>query len=62
MCTAAGRVTPATQLDHIVPKAKGGTDSVDNLQPLCKPCHDNKTIQDSGGKIRPKIGLDGWPE
>jgi hypothetical protein len=31
------------QIDHIVPIANGGKNSVDNLQPLCKKCHTNKT-------------------
>ena len=42
-CLSHDRVTPANQVDHIVPRAKGGTDDMDNLQALCKPCHDAKT-------------------
>lgn len=55
------RVTPANQVDHIIPKAKGGTDDPANLQAICKECHDEKTIRDNGGKPKPTIGLDGWP-
>lgn len=55
------RPTPATQVDHITPKAKGGTDDEDNLQSLCAPCHEAKTIKDTGGKPRVAIGADGWP-
>lgn len=43
MCDDRGRVTLATEVDHIVPKAKGGTDAWDNLQPLCSDCHREKT-------------------
>lgn len=60
-CLAKGRVTAANQVDHIVPKAKQGTDDHNNLQSLCKPCHDAKTIIDNGGKPRPTYGADGWP-
>ena len=60
-CLAKGRVTAANQVDHIVPKAKQGTDDLDNLQSLCKPCHDAKTIIDNGGKPRLTYGADGWP-
>ena len=33
----------ATEIDHIIELAAGGTNSLDNLQPLCKPCHKQKT-------------------
>jgi 5-methylcytosine-specific restriction protein A len=29
--------------DHIVPKAQGGQDRLDNLQTLCSKCHREKT-------------------
>ncbi len=62
-CFATGRVTVATQVDHILPKAKGGTDELSNLQSICVPCHKSKTIKDAGGVAKPKpvYGLDGWP-
>jgi 5-methylcytosine-specific restriction endonuclease McrA len=28
--------------DHIVPKAKGGADTIDNLQPMCSHCNMKK--------------------
>ena len=42
-CQATGRVTPATDVDHVRPKAEGGTDAVENLQPLCRSHHIAKT-------------------
>jgi 5-methylcytosine-specific restriction protein A len=47
-CLEHGRVTPGNEVDHITPKAKGGTDDMDNLQTLCTPCHTIKTIKDNG--------------
>jgi 5-methylcytosine-specific restriction protein A len=41
-----GQLTPATQVDHIIPKAQGGTDHPENLQSLCAPCHSRKTQQE----------------
>ena len=57
------RVTPATEVDHIIPKAKGGTDDLDNLQAINKECHKRKTTKENGGsiKMKIKIGNDGWP-
>lgn len=45
-CLRAGRVTVATDVDHIKPKADGGTDDDDNLECKCGPCHDAKTIEE----------------
>ena len=61
LCAAAGRVQLAHEVDHITPKAKGGTDEEGNLQALCSPCHQRKTIEETGRKVRPSIGADGWP-
>ena len=34
---------PATDVDHKVPYAEGGTDDPDNLGAICQPCHKAKT-------------------
>lgn len=47
MCKAAGQVTPAVLVDHIQPIADGGALLDDNnLQSLCRRCHDVKTAED----------------
>lgn len=43
VCRLAGRLTVAVMVDHIKPKAEGGTDDLDNLRAICKACHDVKT-------------------
>ena len=62
-CKAEKRVTLASEVDHIVSKAKGGTDDPDNLQAISKACHKRKTIEEQGGTMKPrvKIGIDGFP-
>ena len=50
-CDAEGRVTPATDLDHIIPH-KGDMSlfwDSHNWQPLCKSCHSRKTVLEDGG-------------
>lgn len=52
-CMKAGRYTKATVVDHIVPH-RGSQDlfwDQSNWQPLCKPCHDRKTLTED---IRPE--------
>ncbi len=60
-CRAKGVIVPSVVPDHIVALTNGGTDDDENIQCLCKPCHDAKTVQDLGYRARPTIGLDGWP-
>lgn len=48
-CLKIGRLSLATEVDHITPKALGGEDEYDNLQAICKQCHMRKTAQEGGG-------------
>lgn len=43
-CRAENRLRPATEVDHVVPKAQGGTDALDNLQAINRDCHRRKTV------------------
>jgi 5-methylcytosine-specific restriction protein A len=61
MCHVKGRVTAATEVDHIKPKAKGGTDELSNLQPACQPCHKAKSAAEMGRTPRVRYGPDGYP-
>ncbi|MEG3851200.1 group II intron reverse transcriptase/maturase [Microcoleus sp. herbarium19] len=42
------------EVDHVIPKSKGGKDSYDNLQLLHRHCHDEKTTKD--GSLGNKSG------
>jgi 5-methylcytosine-specific restriction protein A len=70
-CAAKGIATFATQVDHITPRHKGGTEAASNLQSICAPCHTLKTAQESAEargavfsghvRVKKRIGVDGWP-
>lgn len=66
-CLGKGQVTAATEVDHVMSKAKGGKDEMGNVQAICSDCHREKTARESaeaqGRTYRPRvaIGTDGWP-
>jgi 5-methylcytosine-specific restriction enzyme A len=45
-CRDAGLVTLATAVDHVLPKALGGTDELSNLQAICHACHKAKSARE----------------
>lgn len=59
VCVTPGCGKPATVADHIVPRSKGGADSLANLRGLCEQHHNQRR---RGGEPR-AIGCDasGWP-
>jgi len=62
VCDKQGKTTPATEVDHIIPKAKGGTDNEDNLQSICYRCHKDKSLRDEGRNPRPTYDIKGFPD
>lgn len=56
-CLALGKYRPAKSVDHIKPKFEGGDDADENLQSLCKPCHDAKTASENR---RARGSAEGW--
>jgi 5-methylcytosine-specific restriction protein A len=62
MCLAAGRIVPATCVDHIEPHRGDYTKfRLGQLQSLCASCHNStkKIIEQRGYDTA--IGADGWP-
>lgn len=56
-CQDAGLVVEATVVDHRIPHKGNETLfwQADNHSPLCKPCHDKKTVAEDGGLGRPVL-------
>nr|WP_236854405.1 HNH endonuclease [Brucella pseudogrignonensis] len=62
-CLRVGDVEPATVCDHRIPH-KGDVSlfwNPDNLQSLCKPCHDGTKQRMELGQTIVTFGADGWP-
>lgn len=43
-CLACG-VTDRLSADHVIPLSRGGSNTIDNIQPLCKPCNSRKATK-----------------
>lgn len=55
-CEGMGLTVLATQRDHILSLEEGGTDTEDNVQALCEPCHDAKSLAE---RLRARRGSKG---
>jgi 5-methylcytosine-specific restriction endonuclease McrA len=60
-CAYCGDRNP-TQVDHIIPRSRGGTDDRENLAPACRMCNMEKLdfTPDEYREYRESEGL-GWP-
>lgn len=58
LCRGCGRA-PSTDVDHVVARARGGEDTMENLQGLCSRCHGLKTALE--GNAARKVSRAGSP-
>lgn len=45
-CVRCGTVELPVEKDHIIPLYQGGSDSIENIQPVCARCNANKGPED----------------
>lgn len=52
-CYVCGRITEDGECDHKIPESQGGKTVMDNLGWICRtPCHERKTLRESGVVVR----------
>jgi len=56
-CAYCGKQNLPLQIEHIVPRAKGGTDRASNLTLSCEVCNQAKGSQDVGEFLKDKPGV-----
>jgi len=62
VCMGKGRVTAASEVDHILPLHMGGVElDAGNCRPICRQCHVDVTNAAMGHRVKAEIGRDGWP-
>ena len=61
-CLCCGKAEPEIELqpDHVVPLARGGNDSILNIQPLCKMCNLKKGVKHIDYRTRKVEQLELW--
>lgn len=60
-CEKSGVVRAATEVHHVIPKAKGGTDDPSNLVSINSECHRIISEADRGRRRRPAFDARGNP-
>lgn len=57
-CFEEGRYTEAAEVDHVVPRSKGGTNDPKNLRAICTDCHEAKSKREANANYRQPTPVD----
>ncbi|MDJ0746681.1 MAG: HNH endonuclease signature motif containing protein [Xenococcaceae cyanobacterium MO_167.B27] len=62
LCGLTFKHDDVLEVDHIIPKSRGGKDTYLNLQLLHRHCHDEKTVNDGSSEppLKPIKLPNGW--
>jgi len=60
VCATPGCGRPSTIADHIIPRSRGGADTLANLRGLCVACH-NQRVRDGRHPRAKGCDANGWP-
>ena len=64
LCLHCGQQEPAVKLspDHRIPRSRGGDNSIENLQPLCEQCNNQKSSACQGCDLNCQVCFWAYPE
>ena len=51
-CKRNNHTTMATEVDHVIPQAEGGSEDESNLQAICTDCHKAKTQAEAARGVK----------
>lgn len=57
-CLCCGASDVLLTPDHIVPLSRGGSNSIDNIQPLCAPCNGKKSTKTIDYRVTVQLRMD----
>ena len=61
-CLCCGKSNLKLTVDHVIPVSLGGSNSIDNIQPLCRSCNSRKSTRHVDYRSAASSGINTMPE